>query len=345
MSEKFSFEKPEPRSEDREKAVLSIRERFKKAVSAAVLPMAFSGVLAAPEQVGFSKKNVEEMLHQDIKVSEYVKRADKAAKEGEMDGKERKELFQTVAKAKKVEEKIGAANLDRNFGIAGESEKIKEHFHDKTLNYPNISPERAKQMGINPRSINFILDALPHVWIESINEINFVDREEQIGKVRKDYGLKSDLNVVGQASYSSAGNETVLSFFKHPDGWQESSFALSFRHEIAHANDWKNRRRSMPERVDLLHRTLERVKSEDRYYSGYVESIRNEDKKKELLMKASEYWAEIVRANSASAILLGRQDRELVRDYLDKETAYNIPELERRQNQKSKPEGVREKEY
>src|SRR3989344_6012467 len=113
MSEKFSFEKPEPRSEDREKAVLSIRERFKKAVSAAVLPMAFSGVLAVPEQVGFSKKNVEDMLNQDIKVSEYIKRADKSVKEGEMDKKERDELFSTVAKAKKIEEKTGATNLDR----------------------------------------------------------------------------------------------------------------------------------------------------------------------------------------------------------------------------------------
>jgi len=65
-------------------------------------------------------------------------------------------------------------------------------------------------------------------------------------------------------------------------------------HEIGHANDWElDNEMNHEERADLLLSISERLSSEDRFQSNYVESINNADKQKESYLKAIEYWAEI----------------------------------------------------
>lgn len=91
-------------------------------------------------------------------------------------------------------------------------------------------------------------------------------------------------------------------------------------HEFFHLQDWNsNSLLTADERIDLLKKIVDRVKSSDRYKSDYVEGIKNADKKKELLTKAAEYFADIGAAFlSPRYLMLPKADRELVQDLIKK---------------------------
>jgi len=335
--EKFSFESGDPKKERKDKAVSSIRGRFAKAITAFLAPAIISGTLGNPDLIAFSKKDVRELLKGGPKISEYIENSDKAAKEGEMDAKERKKLFKMAKQEKFLEKKLGRNYLDRYFGKAGEDEKAREKFRDKVVMHPNVPKEDARRIGIDTRPINMVLDSMPHSWVESIEQIRFIN---EIKEAPKHYGLKGR-EVAAQADRKN-GN---ISYFKNSYNQTGYGAVSVLTHEMAHLNDWVNPRRPMPERVDLMYRTLNRVNSEDRYRSGYVEAISNKDKRLELFIKTAEYWAEIVKARTVDLRNLPIKDRELVDDYLDRETAQDVPELKKPARGKTPPLRIVKGEY
>ncbi|MBI2023913.1 hypothetical protein HYT00_00755 [Candidatus Giovannonibacteria bacterium] len=315
-------EKPSGK-EKREGAITSIRGRFKRAISrtVAISSIYVASSLISPATIGFNREAVEGMLGQKQSVTEYVKNADKSVKEGGMDVKERNKIEKTIKQARYIEKKIGRDNFDIYFGTAGEDEEVKGRFKDKILNFPNINSIEAGKIGIDPRTIQEELNHFPHSWIESVDEINFINKDLEM---LKEYGVKRRIPIAN-FNFNNEKHRSKISYYKNY--WTETGVIATLHHEMGHANSWVNRRRDMPSRIDLFARTIERVTSKDRYFSEYVEAINNKDKKAELMHKTNEYWAEIVKVSLFYGNALPKKDRELVGDYLDKENKQNIPEI------------------
>lgn len=91
-------------------------------------------------------------------------------------------------------------------------------------------------------------------------------------------------------------------------------------HEMFHLQDWdSNLLLTQSERLELYKNIIDRVKSDDRFKSEYVEGINNDDKKTELSVKAAEYFAEIGAAYlSTDYSLLPQADKDLIRDFIAK---------------------------
>jgi hypothetical protein len=113
-------------------------------------------------------------------------------------------------------------------------------------------------------------------------------------------------------------------------------------HEMFHLQDWwSNSLLTADERIDLLKKIVERVKSPDRYKSEYVEGIENIDQKLKLLTRATEYFAEIGAAYvSEKYEMLPQADRLIIKELIDK----TDPDFDRAKALKKRGKLVAEKE-
>ncbi|MFA6397594.1 MAG: hypothetical protein WDK96_01960 [Candidatus Paceibacterota bacterium] len=128
----------------------------------------------------------------------------------------------------------------------------------------------------------------PKNWINS--EITEIKQENMTEEIPKSYGINDD-----QKAWALTNDNSKIIFFEPSFRFNFSeNINTAFSHEAGHCNSWECiNNLSIEQRLDFLLYILDRVQSEDRYLSSYVESINSEDKKNELYNKATEYWAVI----------------------------------------------------
>ncbi len=291
----------------RERLVKSFRERFKKTLSLAVLPTVFAAALtfAAPEKIGFNRKDVSEILNNQIQISSYIEAADAVSKEGEMEIEKRQITARAAQEGLILKKELGQKILDESIDAYPESA-------EKTAELKGINAEKLKKIGIDAETVKSALNNLPEQWQKKIGSIS---GKEKIEKVQKKYGLSKDYLTAATATYDYGTGITDIEFYKLPGGWSKKDVQIKLTHEAAHANDWKARYRNVPERINMMYENLKRVKSTDRFRSGYVESIKNADKQYELSLKTGEYWAEITKQYFSDKEELPKQDRNLVEQF------------------------------
>ncbi len=158
-----------------------------------------------------------------------------------------------------------------------------------------------------------LLAVFPQQWVGE--EVAFIVQHpgEKYPKEKlEEYGIKDAVAVATCAGgYKGRKAEIILYSLTTSRPLRDNFETLA--HELAHANDWdSDLEMSYRERLELLEAIGERLSDSDRYQSWYVESIQNPDKKKERYLKATEYWAEIVKQYFTNPDKLHIKDFEIV---------------------------------
>ncbi len=188
----------------------------------------------------------------------------------------------------------------------------KEHEPLPTVRIERLDPEATPE-----RMGRLISQTLPNGWREDIESIEYKDEE---GPELTNYGL------AGVRAAATTGKEkrgSSIIYYRGSKGQKRrENLVNTLTHEVGHANDWeRDVQLDAAGRAALKAAVTARVQAADRYRSGYVESINNADKAKELEDKAVEYWGEIVRVYLTSedpSKDLTEADRKLVADYIKK---------------------------
>jgi len=192
-------------------------------------------------------------------------------------------LIKGIERAIRTTKEIG--NKINNQDVSSEETALVDgikYSQFKVDNYSGTSTLDGEKIG------QILHDTFPKGWLE----VRQVIQQDITDDVPEQYGLKEGLKSL--ASCSQIGESSII--FYQGSRQYRLSFLISdvMAHELGHANDWhSDEQLDYSERQKLLLAIGNRIKSEDRYLSDYVESINNEDKKTENHLKASEYWAEI----------------------------------------------------
>ena len=139
---------------------------------------------------------------------------------------------------------------------------------------------------------------------EQLKEVEHFVFSKEYEKMPERYGqnLSRSGHKVGQAE--DFGRTVRVYFNKELYGENKDKLSKRFNsiriasvifHEVGHCNDWiRDSEMGLIERLRMLKLITERVNSEDRFTSDYVEAIDSPGGKKETqYIKATEYWAEI----------------------------------------------------
>lgn len=127
----------------------------------------------------------------------------------------------------------------------------------------------------------------------NISSISYIGESKN---APKDYNIESKLAgeaefITNKINFYSNGSEINNGKdFKN----RISSIEWHFSHELGHINDWmKNKNLSPLERVNFLFEVTNAYKKPGscRDVLGYINSINNPNKEKEMLIKVAEYWA------------------------------------------------------
>lgn len=182
---------------------------------------------------------------------------------------------------------------------------------DREIPHPVIIDGFNEAQGINEEVVKEAVCNLPSGFYENIKDVSFVDRREPSGQ---QYGLSEDWVTDAEADRITGS----ITFFKHgvhdmQEHWGRSNFLEIFLHESGHLIDWEgNRFLKINDRLRLLEIIGKRLQSPDRYHSDYVESIHNENQYNEQYLKATEYFAEIVKVYFSSPDELTPEDFTIV---------------------------------
>jgi len=147
-----------------------------------------------------------------------------------------------------------------------------------------------------------------HRWVEKIESILFKKETREASLRYRFKGRRTAADV--EHDYNT--NRSKVTFYQLPSGREEETAGRFLAHEVAHSNDWRDRRYPVIERIEMLYRVLSRLVSKNRFRSGHVEEIQNDDEEIELALKVKEYWAEIAAQYFADKDALPEQDRALV---------------------------------
>ena len=152
---------------------------------------------------------------------------------------------------------------------------------------------------------------LPRGLVFNIDQLKY---NPSAGRPRDSYGAKLATESVEVAKEM----DHIITFVGGSDSESAESKLFDFFHEIFHANDWKeNRLLTRTERLELLDEVIDRVNAKDRYQSGYVETIVNKDKQREMGIKCGEYFAEIGRAY-LEGLPLPQKDAKIIQSVIQK---------------------------
>lgn len=320
----------------REKLVRSFRQRFKKALTAAVLPAAFLQVLSAPEKIGFPKEQVSRMLNNQVQISAYIEAAEYAAKEGEMNEEERVVAANAANEGRAVMSELGKdvtedmldAVTPENYGARP---KQTETFFD------------LKDMEVEESVFRSALEKLPEGWRKNIRLVFYRDvlydeekakeAAEKGGEEKEDpYGTPSKFRTSAIAYLNLENDYTDIVFYKLPWKRNEAKAIEKFYHEATHANDWRSHSRPVHERISMIYEITNRLNSPERFRSGYVESINNKNGKVELSLKILEYLPEITANYFVDKDNLPEKDIEIVERFLGKRNGKPAAGPRNRQN-------------
>lgn len=168
-----------------------------------------------------------------------------------------------------------------------------------------IAPEDSKIPASAEEIKNFI-KKLPIVIGANIKKISC--QNEKIS-MRDDYGVEG--NEAAHADYGKreiviSGGSIELS---------KDAVLKNLLHEGGHLSFENNILLSDEDKLRLIQNIKNRVVSSNRFVSNYVEEIKNEDKKKELLNKTVEYFPEIIQAYYSGDISLPKEDAEILKEF------------------------------
>ncbi len=177
--------------------------------------------------------------------------------------------------------------------------------------------EGFSELGMSDEQIRAIItETIPKGFLRNIRAITYVDKRVEMPAI---YGAKlsKSSEQTGNASSSKKTIEIVKGAKKETKSWIAHNL---IPHEIFHLQDPdSNSLLTVDERIDLYKKVMDRVKSPDRYKSGYVEAISNIDKRVQMERKVGEYFAEIGSVYlSPDYYLLPNADKELIRDLIAK---------------------------
>jgi hypothetical protein len=218
-------------------------------------------------------------------------------------------------------------------GTAGAAEAIRKRLKGKPFAgetvpgfegvHMDAGPLRELDPEMTPERLRFILSTYPEGFVD--DEVSLITyRDEHMASAEK-YGIPHG-KTAAQAEGGTGAERVVITFFKGSQDQPSSEiWGETLGHELGHAGDWvRDKEMSKAEREAFQAKVRERVQADDRYLSGYVESINNKEKEKELDIKAEEYWAEIFAAYLAGQSL-PEADKRLVLDRV----AMNDPDFDR----------------
>lgn len=160
---------------------------------------------------------------------------------------------------------------------------------------------------------DIIVQTYPKNWVES-RVSNIIQSRSQHGTCQSTDGTSSFVWAV--CSDNSAGLSDIIFYDVSYRACMNDNIQHCFSHELGHANDWRNNNSlSFEERIDLLYSICERLNSDDRFHSEYVETRFTFDR------KAIEYWAEICASyfNNQLFVQLNTKDVEIIEQIIIKD--------------------------
>ncbi len=150
-------------------------------------------------------------------------------------------------------------------------------------------------------------ETLPKGWVN--NEVEKVTYEERDGRATcYRNGVNNDKRKA----------EIVFRIYSRTCSLEHVVGVLG--HEHAHANDWESdNEMTTVERVALILKIAERLETDDRFQSSYVEAINYEnDPQRTRYTKAVEYWAVICQWYFSNADMLSIEDFKIVDSHIRK---------------------------
>ncbi len=153
------------------------------------------------------------------------------------------------------------------------------------------------------------LKSLPPAWVYMrFKRIDIVNREIPIPSL---YNIK-DGKALAQCERCDTIGEAQVTYSSSATSSPTEVFS-TLPHEVAHGNDcWTNPYMNPEERQKLALQLADRLSSDDRYNSSYVESINNKDAHTQTYLKAREYFSEIVEAYYKDPGSLNVKDARIV---------------------------------
>ncbi|MBI5139825.1 MAG: hypothetical protein HZA94_00005 [Candidatus Vogelbacteria bacterium] len=167
---------------------------------------------------------------------------------------------------------------------------------------------------INSKTVEMIVRyTLPKGFAGNLSKIDY--RDEIISTPER-YGISGNQGAratieLGSVEVSKGSTIPVSIIFAVDD---------LLTHEIGHLNWTGNKFLTTEEKQELLTKIVERVRSTGRYKSSYVEKINNDNKREELDLKVTEYFAEIASAyfSPTQHYLLPTEDAAIIDELIAK---------------------------
>ncbi len=295
-----------------------MKESFSKRMKRKLKVLTWAVALGAESYVGYhSAVNLHEKFKQDTAEAEQIqKQADEKAERSEiehlLEGKYKRlltryhenDIEDTLISAEELNEKYNERKSRDQEGIAIDAIET----HDGLLRQ-----EQVQDVVVN----------LPQSWtIGKIESIHFLKGVEKADKGYAPSGVLAD------ETPNPATGESSIRFFGSAKNESVEYVIETIDHEVAHANDWQNRPGlSLEERLAFWTKVSDRSFAADRYYSSYVEGIKDKDLGAENYYKTIEYWAEICQAYFNHPDDLDVNDFRLVDRFVkNADPAYNLRE-------------------
>ena len=175
-----------------------------------------------------------------------------------------------------------------------------------------------EKLGISKELLDEILKTYPRSW--SAHNVESIEYKEEAMFTPKSYGLKNS-EAIAQCARPERGKRHRISFsISAKQASANEILGGTMAHELAHAHDFLYGRLPPERRLAFLSKVLERLESDTRFRSAYVEDINNKDKAQELGDKAMEYWGEIFGTYLAdpaiAKLTMPKEDIAIIEEYL-----------------------------
>lgn len=200
-------------------------------------------------------------------------------------------------------------------------EYIGEH-HGLYAESPGKEPEirNFEKLGVSSELVaDLVRQTFPRSW--ATHNVDTIEFKEETLALPKSYNLQGR-DTLAECAPPQGGKRQRISFSILAKSYS-ADYILNetLAHELAHAHDFRYARLSPAERLAFLSKILERLESEGRFRSSYVEDINNKDKAAELEGKALEYWAEIFGTYLSDPFeaktKLPKEDLEIIKEYFN----------------------------
>lgn len=267
-----------------------------------------------------------------LKINEYL-----SLKEKKVAVENRIRELDPHDRAKKVHELYGDwVELDRDrFSILERSLEeteqaldefsfLKQHTFVSSLEEDTSVAERTESPlsieAIPSRSVEMDTSFLKGVIEKTFPKSWFTGEVSSVGFLGKKQELPSKYGIKGSEAWASFIKQTgKITFYEMARESYVAENISCLAHEVGHANDWSADNETLvSDRMELILDVADRLKNYDRFKSPYVEKIKNKDPKKELYLKATEYWAKICEVYFMAPSTMNIKDFRLVDDWVKK---------------------------